>query len=201
MGLHDRLKLSSGTVLIHAGDVTEYGSEDEVADFLYWFSRQPFNHKIFIGGNHDLFLETCSSAKRKRLIPFDVIYLQNSGVKIAGLKIWGSPVTPYFLGMAFNARQGSEIKKYWNKIPVDTDILITHGPPKGILDNGVGCEELLLHVNNIKPAIHCFGHVHGQNGIQTVNGTTFMNASIVNSLDPIKNDEYRVVGKPIIYKI
>jgi Icc-related predicted phosphoesterase len=200
-GLHGRLKLNPGTVLIHSGDVTEYGSEDEVADFLFWFSKQPFSYKVFIAGNHDLFLEECTPAKRKKMIPSDIIYLQNSGIEIKGLKVWGSPVTPYFLGMAFNVRQGTEIRKVWDKIPAGTDILITHGPPKTVLDGGVGCEELLQKVNKIKPAIHCFGHAHGQNGIETINGTTFINASIVNCLDPFKCAEYKVVGKPIIYKI
>jgi len=200
-GLHGQLKLNPGTVLIHTGDVTEYGSEDEVADFLFWFSKQPFSYKVFIAGNHDLFLEECSPAKKKKLIPSDIIYLQNSGIEIKGLKVWGSPVTPYFLGMAFNARQGTEIRKVWNKIPAGTDILITHGPPKGVLDNGVGDEELLLQVFKIQPAVHCFGHAHGQNGMETVNGTTFINASIVNSLDSLQSAEYKVIGKPIIYKI
>ena len=135
------------------------------------------------------------------MIPSDIIYLQNSGIEIKGLKVWGSPVTPYFLGMAFNVRQGTEISKVWNKIPADTDILITHGPPKGVLDNGVGNEELLLQVFKIQPAVHCFGHAHGQNGMETVNGTTFINASIVNSLDSLQSAEYKVIGKPIIYKI
>lgn len=200
-GLHGRLKLNPGTVLIHTGDVTEYGSEDEVADFLFWFSKQPFSYKVFIAGNHDLFLEECTPAKKKKMIPSDIIYLQNSGIEIKGLKVWGSPVTPYFLGMAFNARQGTEIRKIWNKIPADTDILITHGPPKGVLDNGVGDEELQLQVFKIQPAVHCFGHAHGQNGKETVNGTTFINASIVNSLDSLQSGEYKVIGKPIIYKI
>ena len=63
-GLHGRLKLNPGKVLIHSGDITEYGSEDEVVEFLYWFSSQPFTHKIFIAGNHDFFLEECTLAKR-----------------------------------------------------------------------------------------------------------------------------------------
>lgn len=200
-GLHHILKLFPGTVLIHAGDITEYGREEEVTDFLYWFSRQPYTFKIFIAGNHDLFLEACTPSKRKKLIPADVIYLQNSGIEINGLKVWGSPVTPYFLGMAFNARQGREIKKVWNKIPADTDLLITHGPPKGILDNGMGDEELRLQINKIRPAIHCFGHIHGQNSLQTLNGTTYINASMVNSLDPLKNAVYKIVGKPVIYEM
>jgi len=200
-GLHRRLKLKPGTVLIHTGDVTEYGSEDEVVEFLSWFSRQPFDYKVFIAGNHDLFLEDCTPAKRRKTIPSDIIYLQNSGIEIAGLKVWGSPVTPYFLGMAFNARQGLEIKRVWNKIPSDTDILITHGPPAGILDNGIGDEGLLLKVNKIQPLVHCFGHAHGQNGVETNNETTFINASIVNSLDPFKNEDYSMIGQPVIYKI
>ncbi len=201
-GLHDRLKLNPGTVLVHAGDITEYGTEDEVVEFLDWFSRQPFNCKIFIGGNHDLFLETLTLRKIKRLIPANIIYLQNSGTEIGGIKFWGSPVTPYFLGMAFNARAGKEIRKVWNKIPTETDILITHGPPKGILDGGLGCEELLLQIERVKPKIHCFGHVHGHNGSRVVNGTTYINAAVVNSPDQLMNPDYKIVivGLPLVYK-
>ena len=195
-GLHDEIKLQKGTLLIHAGDITKYGTEEEVIDFLQWFTKQPFKYKIFIAGNHDLFLEECSAAKRKKLIPEGIIYLQNSGVEIEGLKIWGSPVTPYFLGMAFNARPGKDIKKIWNKIPLDTDILITHGPPKGILDDGFGCAELLNTVIAVQPKIHCFGHVHGRNGMVTINQTLFINAAIVNRLKLMEQD-YVIVGKPI----
>ena len=184
-GLQDEIKLKTGTMLIHAGDVTEYGSEEEVIDFLEWFAKQPFKYKIFIAGNHDVFFEECTAAKRKKIIPKDIIYLQNSGVEIEGLKIWGSPVTPYFLGMAFNARNGKDIKKIWNKVPIDTDILITHGPPKGMLDNDFGCEELLNRVNIVRPKIHCFGHVHGRNGMANLNQTRFINATLVNSSDPM----------------
>jgi len=200
-GLHDRLKLNAGTVLVHAGDITEYGTEEEGVEFLEWFSKQPFIYKIFIGGNHDLFLETLTLGKRKKLIPLDIIYLQNSGTEIMGLKFWGSPVTPYFLGMAFNEREGKEISKIWKKIPFDTDILITHGPPKGILDSGMGCEELLLQVNRVRPKIHCFGHVHGQNGSEILNETRFINAAMVNNPDQMMNAEYKVNGLPLIVNV
>jgi len=197
-GLHDRLKLIPGTVLVHAGDITEYGTEEEVVDFLNWFSRQPFTYKIFIAGNHDLFMETLTPGKRKKLIPLDIIYLQNSGTEIMGLKFWGSPVTPYFIGMAFNAREGEEIKRVWKRIPGDTDILITHGPPKGFLDGGLGDEELFLQVKKIKPIIHCFGHIHGHNGGETLKWITFVNAAIVNCRDPLGNTDYKIIGEPII---
>ncbi|MEI7527199.1 MAG: metallophosphatase domain-containing protein [Mariniphaga sp.] len=196
-GLHDRLKLNSGTVLVHAGDITEYGSEEEGIEFLEWFSRQPFTYKIFIGGNHDLFLETLTLRKIKKLVQEGIIYLQNNGTEIEGIKFWGSPVTPYFLGMAFNEREGNAIRKVWNKIPFETDVLITHGPPKGILDGGMGCDELHLQINRVRPKIHCFGHVHGQNGMESYNGTNFINASMVNRLNPLENATYKLIGKPI----
>ena len=182
-GLHDRIKLNPGTVLVHAGDITEYGTEEEGVEFLGWFSKQPFTYKIFIGGNHDLFLEALTLRKMKQLILANIIYLQNNGTELEGIKFWGSPVTPYFLGMAFNARAGKEIRKVWSKIPLDTDILITHGPPKGILDGGLGCEDLLLQIERVKPKIHCFGHVHGQSGSTIVNGTKYINAAVVNTRD------------------
>ncbi len=202
-GLHRELQLGQGTILIHAGDITEYGTEEEVIDFVQWFSKQHYTYKIFIAGNHDLFLEECSPAKRKKLLPSGIIYLQNSGVVIEGFKIWGSPVTPYFLGMAFNERAGTAIKKVGSKIPVDTNILITHAPPKGILDGGIGCDELLKQVNKIKPMLHCFGHAHahGCNGIIKTEATTFVNAAMVNTLNPLLNDEYKMVGKAIKIKI
>ncbi len=196
-GLHDELKLLSGNVLIHAGDITEYGTEEEVMDFLKWFAKQPFHYKIFIAGNHDLFLEECKPTKLKRMIPENIIYLQNSGIQINGVNIWGSPVTPYFLGMAFNERSGKAIKKVWNKIPANTEILITHGPPKGILDNGFGCNQLMEQVNKIQPAIHIFGHVHEHYGIQKNGNTKFINAAIVNTLNPMEEDEYRIIRGPI----
>ena len=200
-GLHDRLNLNAGTVLVHAGDITEYGTEEEGIEFLEWFSRQPFTYKILIGGNHDLFLETLTLRKIKKLVPEGIIYLQNNGTEIEGIKFWGSPVTPYFLGMAFNARAGMEIRKVWSKIPLDTDILITHGPPKGILDGGLGCDDLLQQIERVQPKVHCFGHVHGQSGSRLVNGTTYINAAAVNTPDQIRNPDYKIVGLPLVYKL
>ena len=196
-GIHDEIILKPGTMLIHAGDITEYGTEEEFTDFLMWFSKQPFKYKIFIAGNHDLFLEECTATKRKRLIPKDIIYLQNSGVEIEGLKIWGSPVSPYFLGMAFNVRSGNDIRKIWKKIPHDTDILITHGPPKGMLDDNFGCEELAHALTIINPKIHCFGHVHGCNGRKKLNKTLFINAALVNRLQPMEQ-QYFIADKPVL---
>ena len=142
-----------------------------------------------------------NKSDRRKLIPSNVIYLQKSGIEIEGLKFCGSPVTPRFLGMAFNVRAGEEIKRNWQMIPADTDILITHGPPHGILDNEMGDEELLSQIQKIKPRIHCFGHIHGTSGVQILNGTTFINSAMVNFPDPLKMEDYRIVGKPISYSL
>ncbi len=198
-GLHEELSLKKGDLLIHAGDITEYGTKEETSDFLNWFTVQPFTYKIFIAGNHDLFFEESSKATIKNLIPKNVIYLQNTGVEVNGFKIWGSPVTPHFLGMAFNEKEG--IKKVWNKIPTGTDILITHGPPNGIMDEGIGCLELLNKVKKIKPLLHCYGHKHSTNGREIINGVNFINAALVNTLDPFNNEPYKIIATPIIFEI
>jgi Icc-related predicted phosphoesterase len=198
--LHEKCKLNGGEILIHGGDFSEFGSEEEIEDFMKWFAKQPFNYKICIAGNHDILLENASKTKLKKMIPSNVIYLNNNGITIDGIKIWGSPVTPYFLGLAFNQHRGDEIKKTWQKIPKDTDILITHGPPFGILDAGIGCEDLLDKVQLIKPKLHIFGHAHEQNGMLEQNGTTFINAALVNQADIWSEINYKLVAKPITFQ-
>ncbi len=197
-GLHHNLKLTAGEMLIHAGDITEYGTEEEVIDFIKWYAKQPFKYKIFIAGNHDLFLETCTKKTLQKLLPPNIIYLQNSGVIIEGVTIWGSPISPYFLGLAFNKKRGNAIKKVWNKIPTNTNVLITHTPPKGIMDNGLGCEDLLQCVQQIKPTLHIFGHIHQQYGMQDINQTRFINAAVVDDKNVMLNDEHKLMYKEII---
>ena len=133
------------------------------------------------------------------MIPKGVYYLNNSGLIVEGIRIWGSPVTPYFLGMAFNKKRGAEIKKVWDGVPSLTDILITHGAPAGILDGGFGCEDLLERVKEIKPTYHLYGHSHGYSGINKVEETTFINAAMVDSPDPLEVINYKIIGNPIVF--
>lgn len=146
---HRQVKLPHGDVLIHAGDYTWVGHPRPTLDFIDWFENQPFKHKITVCGNHDFFFEDkdllCVLEDRK------IHFLINEGLQInKHLKVWGSPYTPRFMDWAFMA--GSEaISKIWSKIPDGLDILITHGPPFGILDrtaagHHVGCPELLKAV-------------------------------------------------------
>jgi Icc-related predicted phosphoesterase len=127
-----------------------------------------------------------------------VRYLEDHGELIAGINLWGSPVQPLFNAWAFNRERGEEIKRHWDKIPHGVDLLITHGPPHGILDkskspghdDNLGCEELLKCVKRIKPKVHAFGHIHGSAGLQMKDGTLFVNASIL-------DEQYLVKNKPI----
>jgi Icc-related predicted phosphoesterase len=146
-------------------------------------ARNDSTEYVFIAGNHDFFFEEAPLSEINALIPNNVIYLNDSGVHIEGIKIWGSPVQPRFYDWAFNRDRGEHIKKHWDLIPKGTDILITHGPAYGILDltmdmRQVGCEELRKKVEEIKPKYHVFGHIHESHGIKTEEGTVFINASI-----------------------
>jgi Icc-related predicted phosphoesterase len=192
-GLHRRIKnIPFADMLIHCGDVSKFGEEHQVLDFLNWFSNQPHPYKIFIAGNHDFFFEQENEKYIQKHIPSNVIYLNDSGCEIEGIKIYGSPITPEFYDWAFNRKRGKEIKKHWDKIPSDTNILITHGPPFGILDanknqHKTGCEDLLHAVEKIKPKYHIFGHIHEAYGMLQTMNTTYINACTLDEHYRIKN--------------
>ena len=183
-GFHNKLLLEGGDLLIHAGDITARGKEWEVVRFLEWFKNQNYTHKIFIAGNHDFFFERASAKHIQSIIPKEVIYLNDSGICIDGFTIWGSPIQPTFYNWAFNRERGDEIDKHWQLIPKNTDILITHGPAFGVLDQTirgekVGCEMLIQKINEVKPKLHVFGHIHEGYGKIVEESTTFVNASVL----------------------
>lgn len=191
-GKHRSLTLPKGDVLIHAGDVSQSGTKEQVVDFMEWFAGQQHQHKIFIPGNHDFFFEQTGIEEIASLIPSDIIYLNDSGTEIDGVKFWGSPITPWFNDWAFNRSRGAEIKQYWDLIPHDTEVLITHGPPFGILDQTIrgtrtGCRELLSRITHLKPKYHIFGHIHEDYGRFTQGATTFMNVSLLDEWYKWKN--------------
>lgn len=196
---HQFVALPEGDILIHAGDATVKGTFDEVVEFNRWLGTLPHKHKIFIAGNHDFLFE--KSPDMARALMSNVHYLQDSFVVVEGLKIYGSPWQPRFHDWAFNLDRGADIRRKWQQIPEDIDILVTHGPPYGILDmvsdrwtgvaEAVGCEELLPIVQHIKPRAHIFGHIHAGYGQLTQDGTQFVNASNCNEL-------YKLVHSPIV---
>lgn len=208
-GSYRALTLPSGDILVHAGDWNARGSWQEVKDFLAWFESQPHAHKVFIAGNHDTVTEREPEAFAKARAKYapSAIYLNDSGVEIEGLKFWGSPVSPRFFDWAWNRDRGPAIQAHWDLIPADTEVLITHGPPMGILDyvppdiwnvnqgqQHVGCANLMTTINERLPNVraHIFGHVHMPGGkIEHRGERVYVNASVL-------NDAYVLVNQPIV---
>jgi Icc-related predicted phosphoesterase len=197
-GQHEQVVLPSGDVLIHAGDISTRGNEVEITNFFDWFIKQDFEHKVLIAGNHDFYFERESSEEINKIIPKEIIYLNDSGFSLKGINIWGSPITPWFHNWAFN-RHRDAIKKHWDLIPLDTDILITHGPIFRTLDKtqmGIraGCKELFQRVQDVKPRVHICGHIHEAYGSFYKGETQFINASLV-------NERYELVNEPIVFEV
>lgn len=196
--------LHGGDVIIHAGDISSMGYKHELQQFLKWFNNlDNYTHKIFIAGNHDWCFADSPEMCKEHLNFYDkVTYLQDN-LEVIGddyntsIKIWGSPWQPEFHNWAFNLpRMGEELKEKWEEIPMDTDILITHGPPWGYLDTvlgeniNLGCELLTERIKVVKPKIHVFGHIHSGYGYKYHDGTHFINASVL-------GEQYTFVNKPI----
>lgn len=199
-GKHNLVKeLPAADCIIHAGDVSNVGKEHEVIDFLDWYSNLDYEYKIFIAGNHDFFFERADIDRIKAVIPENIIYLNDSYTIINDIKIWGSPVSPWFYDWAFNRIRGEEIKKHWDQIPDDTDILITHGPVYEILDKTIsgdktGCSDLLETVNQIKPKLHICGHIHEAYGTYENENTKFINACLL-------DERYIMMNCPVLFEL
>jgi Icc-related predicted phosphoesterase len=184
-GLHNGIEdLPAGDVLVHAGDFMNSGYDPkDVLSFNRWLGEQPFKHRVVCAGNHDRYFQ--NSPHEARFFLTNATYLENTGVTIDNVTFWGSPYTPEFLNWAFMYTRGSGAK-YWDQIPDGLDVLITHGPPFGILDQvtpdgeHLGCAELLESVEQKRPRVHLFGHIHGGAGIFESDVTRFVNAAYLN---------------------
>ncbi len=199
-GDHDQVTLPDGDVLIHAGDITAHGSESDTRDFIEWFGKQAFAHRLFLAGNHDMYCETDPAKTMRWSKEAGVTWLNDSGCVINGTTFWGSPITPRFHDWSFMCDPGADIEKHWNMIPNDTEVLITHGPPNGILDvverspssaENTGCESLLAHIKKHTPRLHIFGHIHECYGRYSEYGVDFYNVSTM-------NQGYRIQNAPVV---
>ena len=173
-GCHRRLRdLPEADVVVHSGDFCMVGTEKEAIDFLNWFCDLPYRYKVFICGNHD----DCLYGANIDGLDTNVYYLCNSGVEIDGVKFYGVPM---FMGDCVTDQQARNIAN----IPADTDVLITHAPPFGILDYdddiNYGSEEILAKVPKIHPKAHLFGHIHRQHGILYRDGIIYSNGAMMN---------------------
>jgi Icc-related predicted phosphoesterase len=200
-GIHKKLDIPPCDFLVHSGDIHKKYKIEFVRDFVEWFVHAPSRYKILVAGNHDRFIAR-EKERFLEMIDGKIIYLENSGTEIEGIKFWGIPSVkwcgPY---KHFTYLTSDEEVRIFSKIPVATDILITHSPPYGILDSSPdirneggrrGSKALLDMVNRIRPRYHIFGHEHTAYGIMQNQHTIFINSSIVNNSESLLN-------KPIIF--
>lgn len=199
---HDRLAVPDGDVLIFAGDCTMSGDAGQLQRFNAWLGALPHKHKLWVFGNHEW---TCDPRNKHYISGHESLItaglqLNGSGVTIEGVRFWGSPMAPRFHGWAFGL-ESYESFQYWRRVPDDTDVLVTHGPAREIMDQNIGgehcgCPNLLERIEEVEPILHVFGHIHTRYGTESVGRTLFVNASVV-------DDSYDLVRPAVcvdIYK-
>lgn len=169
-----------GDVLIHAGDLTNLGTIAEVQEHVDWLSSLPHPHKIAIAGNHDSFFDPRSRHEEdagKSIRWGDVHYLQHSTVRLQfpsqggrQLNFYGAPQIPECGGREFAFQYQRNDDAWTGTIPRETDVLVTHSPPRHHLDlpGGLGCKFLLRETWKVRPQVHIFGHVHAGYGREYV---------------------------------
>jgi len=132
-----------------------------------------------------------------------VTWLNDSGVTINGINFWGSPITLRFHDWSFMRNPGPDIARHWERIPASTDVLLTHGPPHGLLDKVeradgsvelTGCPQLYEKILSVQPKVHVFGHIHEEYGTARRAGIDFLNVSTM-------NQGYRIANKPMVYAV
>lgn len=211
--LHEQIAkdLPGGDLLLCSGDISSRGYIQELKNFFGWIEKQDYHKKVFIAGNHDWGFMDWKDTVEELLSEYDIEYLEDNlflyhkdmdeytSNYADYIKIYGSPWQPEFYNWAFNLpRQGEQLKEKWDSIPMDTEILLTHGPAWGHLDvikgqtEHLGCELLAERIKIVKPKIHIFGHIHSGYGYKFENGTHFINASVL-------NEQYRYTNKPFTF--
>lgn len=184
-----RFRVPEGDVLLHAGDLTRRGKLSELRSTVEWLASLRHPYKIIIAGNHDRALDSntpVKTLKQSRELDHaaalnlltssqarasNIHYLNCETFQIPSAdgrkswKVYGSPWTPWFRGLSFNYKEDMA-QEIVGSIPPDADIVMTHGPPHGVLDltrkEGVhaGCPTLLSRIAELKPRLHVFGHIH-----------------------------------------
>jgi Icc-related predicted phosphoesterase len=197
-GKHEDLGILEGDVLIHCGDGCDGFERDprDVDRLDTWFGLQRFEVILCTGGNHDFAMEEWIADNRS--VFRNAIFLVDQQFTYDGVRFYGSPWTPELDGWAFYL-EPERAESCWSRIPLETDVLITHSPPAGILDANrggwrCGCSHLARRVEEVRPSLHCFGHVHASAGTLQRGEVFYVNASMVNS-------QYQIVHSPVVYDL
>ncbi len=179
---HRHISIPPCDVFVHAGDFTchKVPQIEKYEDFAAWLNEIPAKYKVIVAGNHDIFCEKNRDDFVKMLGP-NVFYLCDSWAKIEGIKFYGMPHVLKWGDWAFNIGEVA-MDELCEKIPTDVDILVTHCPPKYIMEIGdfgaqLGSEALRKGVEKAKPKYHIFGHAHNCYGTVVVNDITYVNCS------------------------
>jgi Icc-related predicted phosphoesterase len=165
--------------------------------FRRWLERIPAREVVAVAGNHDWVFE-----RAPHLVPeLRWRYLQDRGVELFGLKIYGTPWQPRFRDWAFNLDE-PELEIKFNQIPEGTDIVVCHGPPLGFGDvvprpagdEHVGSASLRDRLLAVRPRLCIFGHIHEGRGVYEMGGTVLANVSLV-------NHRYDMVYTPMAFEL
>lgn len=192
---HNRFnELPIADILIHSGDFTNSGvkhGDEELDAFAQYLCALPHRVKIVVPGNHEKRCDRMSAEElqtRLRCTPdaSNVFLLLEDRLEVEGITFFGSPFTN--AGGAWHAETPEDLARHWERIPQDVDVLITHMPPHKIFDfawnrdgsySNWGCKALAERAAVVKPALHCFGHVHDETGTKMSSfGTCFSNAAM-----------------------
>lgn len=203
---HDKVLVPDGDVLIHCGDATIGGTIEELAPFAEWLTDLPHKKKVFVPGNHDLLFRD-NPTLALSIMGKDVSVVTHDVLTYRGVRFFLSSFSPEFgHKWAFHYRRGEEAARLWDQIPFNTEVLVTHGPPLGIMDltsarwesKSAGCRELTQRVLQLHRygslRVHAFGHIHAGHGLerwdtQDAGPITFVNAAIC-------DDDYNVAFQP-----
>jgi Icc-related predicted phosphoesterase len=150
--------------------------------FSRWLERAPAEEIVLVAGNHDQSIEAWGVPDGLRCH-----YLEDDGVELFGLKVWGTPWQPWFHDWAFNAplREGEEfLASKFEAIPDDTDVIVGHGPPYGFGDltgagQRVGSTAMTATLKRVQPRLMVCGHIHPAYGRYSLGQTEIVNAAIV----------------------
>lgn len=167
-----------GDLLVHCGDLTNAGTADDIQQQIDWLDSLPHRHKVVIAGNHDSWFDvrsrTAKDKKEGRRVDFRGLhFLQDSSVTLAfgdgrRLKLYGAADLPACGGDNFAFQYQPDRQPWTGRVPEDTDILVTHTPPRFHRDLSLGCPGLLEEVWRVRPKVHLFGHVHCGAGQESV---------------------------------